>query len=92
MQKNTYPEYALAALLCLSGSMNTVSANEPAPDQTVAAIEGAFGVTPGERRNHIKGTCALGEFVGAPEAATHPFRLVLQQAGAGDCPFFTRWR
>lgn len=71
MQKNTYPEYALATLLCLSGSINTASANQPAPDQTVAAIEGAFGVTPGERRNHIKGTCALGEFVGTPEAAAY---------------------
>ena len=71
MQKNTYPEFALAALLCLSGSINTASANSPAPDQTVAAIEGAFGVTPGERRNHIKGTCAVGEFVGTPEAAAY---------------------
>lgn len=39
-----------------------------APD-VVAAIEGAFGVTRGERRNHTKGTCAAGEFVGTPEAA-----------------------
>jgi catalase len=37
-------------------------------DQVVSALEGTFGVHPGERRNHIKGTCAAGEFVGLPEA------------------------
>jgi catalase len=33
------------------------------------ALEGAYGVHPGQRRNHAKGTCALGAFVGLPEAA-----------------------
>lgn len=42
---------------------------QPGADQVVGAIEGVFGVTPGERRNHIKGTCAAGEFVGTKEAA-----------------------
>ena len=37
-------------------------------DQVVGSIEGVFGVTPGERRNHIKATCAVGEFVGTREA------------------------
>ncbi len=46
-----------------------VAAEEVSAPQVVAAIEGAFGATPGQRRNHIKGTCALGEFVGTPEAA-----------------------
>lgn len=44
-------------------------AAEPAADQVVGAIEAAFGVVPGQRRNHIKGFCATGEFVGTPEAA-----------------------
>jgi catalase len=35
----------------------------------VAALEDTYGVHPGERRNHTKGTCAVGEFVGRPEAA-----------------------
>jgi len=39
------------------------------PNQVISAIEGAFGVTPGQRRNHIKGTCAAGEFVGIHRAA-----------------------
>ncbi len=37
----------------------------------MTALEEAFGVTPGERRNHTKGTCAEGEFVGSPEAAAY---------------------
>lgn len=39
--------------------------------QVVQALEGTFGVHPGERRNHTKGTCALGEFMGNPEIARY---------------------
>jgi catalase len=45
--------------------------NEVTADQVITAMEGTFGVTPGERRNHIKGTCALGEFVGSSAAAAY---------------------
>jgi catalase len=41
------------------------------PGQVVTSLEGTFGVHPGERRNHIKGTCAAGEFVGTKEAAAY---------------------
>lgn len=60
------PVLALAVLI-----PHAAMAVDATPDasQVVAAIEGAFGVTPGERRNHIKGTCAAGEFVGTKEAA-----------------------
>jgi catalase len=36
--------------------------------QMIDAFEGTFGVHPGQRRNHIKGTCAAGEFVGGSDA------------------------
>ncbi len=39
------------------------------PVQLMQSMEGAFGVHAGQRRNHIKGTCAAGEFVGTPAAA-----------------------
>jgi len=45
--------------------------SEVTPDQVVSAIEGTFGVRQGERRNHIKGTCAAGEFVGTPDGARY---------------------
>ncbi|RZI40957.1 catalase family peroxidase [Herbaspirillum sp. HC18] len=39
--------------------------------QVVKALEDSFGVHPGERRNHVKGTCALGEFIGNPDIARY---------------------
>src|SRR5262245_40678705 len=45
--------------------------NEEVADLVVAALEGAYGVHPGERRHHTKGTCALGAFVGRSEAAAY---------------------
>ena len=37
--------------------------------QMIDAFEGTFGAHAGQRRNHIKGTCAAGEFVGTKDAA-----------------------
>jgi catalase len=37
--------------------------------QMIDAFEGTFGAHPGQRRNHIKGTCAAGEFLGTADAA-----------------------
>lgn len=62
-----------AALACLALATLPAWSAEPevtAP-QVVDAIEGAFGVTQGKRRNHIKGMCAAGEFVGTAEAARY---------------------
>jgi len=69
MQKIKSRQWLLASALALGAPLSMAAQGEVTPDQVVSAIEGAFGVTPGERRNHIKGTCAVGEFVGTPEAA-----------------------
>ena len=37
--------------------------------QMIEAFEGDYGVHPGQRRNHTKGFCAAGEFVGTSDAA-----------------------
>ena len=55
--------------LVLYASVCTAAQNELTADRVVSAIEGTFGVTPGQRRNHTKGSCASGHFVGTPEAA-----------------------
>ena len=58
-------------------------------DRVVAALEGTYGVHPGERRNHTKGTCALGEFVGWPKnrrelnVGTLTISSAMTQEGAG---------
>jgi len=54
-----------AAPLCMAAEEGVTA------DQVVSALEGTFGVHPGERRNHTKGTCAAGEFVGSPEAQAY---------------------
>lgn len=50
----------------LASQQKDVTAND-----VVTALEGAYGVQPGERRNHAKGTCALGTFVGIREAEAY---------------------
>jgi len=58
-------------LLALSSPFCTAAEPPVTPSQTVTALEETFGVHPGERRNHIKGTCAKGIFIGSN--AAHPF-------------------
>lgn len=48
---------------------DTIAASAVTPGQLISSLEGTFGAHPGQRRNHIKGTCAVGEFVGTPAAA-----------------------
>ena len=71
MHKKTFPHYALAGLLSVALPVAGAAEQEVSAPEVVGAIEGVFGVTKGERRNHIKGTCALGEFVGSKEAAVY---------------------
>jgi catalase len=45
------------------------ASTEVTAPQMIEAFEGTFGAHPGQRRNHIKGTCAAGQFVGTADAA-----------------------
>lgn len=62
----------LAAVVC-SASLPVFGAAAAGTDvtapQMIDAFEGTFGAHAGQRRNHIKGTCAAGQFVGTPAAA-----------------------
>jgi catalase len=64
-------QWLIAGTLVLGAPWAIAAQGEVGADQVVAAIEATFGVTPGERRNHIKGTCAVGEFVGSTDAAAY---------------------
>ncbi len=58
-----------ATFACLlAPGAHAAEADVNAP-QMIQAFEGTFGAHQGQRRNHIKGTCASGEFVGTSEAA-----------------------
>lgn len=60
---------ALALAGLLMGGIPTASrAGDLPPSQMIESFEGTFGVHPGQRRNHTKGTCATGEFVGRAAA------------------------
>ena len=72
-----YSGSTLVLLTLASGALSVpmfaygapVAAPEVTAPQMIDAFEGTFGVHPGQRRNHIKGTCAAGEFVGTADAA-----------------------
>lgn len=70
LKKNLHP-YACAALLTLLVPPAMADQAEVTAPQVVSAMEGVFGVNPGQRRNHIKGTCAVGEFVGSKDMAAY---------------------
>ncbi|KEF42457.1 MAG: protein SrpA [Cyanobium sp. CACIAM 14] len=53
----------VAVLLSLGLATASFARSGPTAEQLITAIENAFGITPGQRRNHIKGTCATGVFV-----------------------------
>ena len=44
---------------------------QTSPDAMIKALQGAFGAHPGFRKNHAKGTCATGSFVGLPDATSY---------------------
>lgn len=78
MNSSSFPRGARLAFLTLASAtsclpMLALGASPPTPEvtapQMIDAFEGTFGVHPGQRRNHIKGTCAAGEFVGGSDAA-----------------------
>jgi len=55
-----------AAMLALGAPADSTEVTAP---EMIDAFEGDFGIHPGQRRNHAKGTCAAGEFVGTTDAS-----------------------
>ncbi|HLP98908.1 MAG TPA: catalase family peroxidase [Sideroxyarcus sp.] len=68
--------WLLAAVL-MAGALPAMAQDEVTADEVVGAIEDVFGVVPGERRNHTKGTCVSGEFVAMPKAVSAYSRSAL---------------
>jgi len=67
---------ARVAVLALAGVLaaqqHAIAQHDPTtPEEAVGALEQAYGVHPGQRRNHAKGVCALGNFVGTEDAAIY---------------------
>jgi catalase len=62
---------AVCVFAALQVSQSPAIAAEVRPDQVISALEETFGVHPGERRNHIRGTCAAGTFIGRRAALAY---------------------
>jgi len=62
-------KYLFSTLILLNTNFAFADTNEATPNKVINAFEKNFGITQGERRNHIKGTCAVGEFIGLKDAA-----------------------
>jgi len=71
LEKNNFPAWLFGVLLTLVAPLCLAVEKDVAAGQVVSALENTFGVHPGERRNHAKGTCATGEFVGSPKAQAY---------------------
>jgi len=78
MKSPSYSHGAKIAYLTVASVITSVpmlasgapaAGSEITASQMIDAFEGTFGVHQGQRRNHIKGTCAAGEFVGTTAAA-----------------------
>ncbi len=61
----------LGALPVLAPTQRARAADDTPPQDVIKALEDVYGVHRGQRRNHAKGTCATGEFVGRPAAAAY---------------------
>lgn len=68
VETNNSPAWLISAMLTLAAPLCMAAQEAVSADQVVSALEATFGVHKGERRNHIKGACAIGEFVGSPQA------------------------
>ncbi len=63
--------WLFGGILSLAAPLCSAAGTDVTATQVVSAIEGVYGVTPGQRRNHTKGTCAVGEFVGNREISAY---------------------
>jgi catalase len=60
---------ALPTPAAAAEAASTEEAVEATAEKVVDALQGAYGLHPGKRRNHVKGVGALGTFVGNREAS-----------------------
>jgi catalase len=63
--------FAAAASLTAMTSPALALEDQTTPQEVILALEGVFGQQPGFRKNHAKGMCAEGFFVGEPEASAY---------------------
>ena len=60
-----------AAAILTASMMRAEALEQTSPDAVIQALQGVYGAHPGFRKNHAKGTCATGSFVGLSEATSY---------------------
>src|SRR6476661_6040564 len=75
-----------AAIIVAAGAILTASTllaeplEQTSPDAMIQALQGAFGSHPGLRKNHAKGMCATGSFVGLSEVTPYSRSALFSEA------------
>ena len=60
-----------AAAILTAAPLLAEPIEQTSPDAVISALESVFGSHPGLRKNHAKGMCDTGSFVGMPEATSY---------------------
>ena len=60
-----------AAAILTATPLRAEPFDQTSPEALIKALEGVYGPHPGFRKNHAKGTCATGSFVGLPETTSY---------------------
>jgi catalase len=60
-----------AAAILTASTLLAEPFEQTSPEALISALESVFGSHPGLRKNHAKGMCATGSFVGLPEATSY---------------------
>jgi catalase len=61
----------VAAAILTASTLLAEPFEQTSPDAVIQALQGVYGAHPGFRKNHAKGTCATGSFVGLSEATSY---------------------
>ena len=60
-----------AAAILTASTLLAEPFEQTSPEAVITALQGVYGPHPGLRKNHAKGLCATGSFVGLPEATSY---------------------
>jgi catalase len=69
-----------AAAILTASTLLAEPFEQTSPEALISALESVFGSHPGLRKNHAKGMCAMGSFVGLPEARSYSRSMLFSGA------------
>ena len=83
----------VAAAIFTASTLLAEPFEQTSPEAVISALERVYGSHPGLRKNHAKGMCATGNFVGLPEATSYSRSALFSGATIPVVARFNRrWR